>query len=149
MTGLSCVGSCTNTDNYNRQFQYQFSTDSGLGYELRTSTVSANASKAVSETITDSSGQNRLKSATALTLWTDLSSASISTAAIQYGAKAVPDISSSFKGGYMRPDLAKTITFTSNKVNNIYEQYTISSGVFYYKLSSAGAYSSISFSGSS
>lgn len=149
MTGLSCVGSCTNTDNYNRQFQYQFSTDSGLGYEIRTSTVNANASKAVSETITDSSGQNRLKSATALTLWTDLSSASISTAAIQYGAKAVPDISSSFKGGYMRPDLAKAITFTSNKVNNIYEQYTISSGVFYYKLSSAGAYSSISFSGSS
>ena len=149
MTGLSCVGSCTNTDNYSRQFQYQFSTDSGLGYVTRTSTVNANASKAVSETITDSSGQNRLKSATTLTLWTDLASASISTAAIQYGSKADPDISSSFKGGYMRPDTAKTITFTSNKVNNIYEQYTITSGVFYYKLSSAGAYTSISFSGSS
>ena len=81
--------------------------------------------------------------------WTDNPIDSV-TATMQYSStKETPVISSSFKGGYWRPDTAKTITFTSTNITMIDEQYTVSSGVFYYKLSSAGSYTSVSFSGSS
>lgn len=62
--------------------------------------------------------------------------------------KATPVISASFKGGYMRPDVANSIQFTPDHLDTIYTQYTIKSGVFYYKLSSASNYSTISFTGS-
>lgn len=65
-----------------------------------------------------------------------------------YGSKATPSVSCSFRGGYVRPDQAKALTFSSNYVANIDEQYTIQSGVFYYKLTSASSYSSESFTGS-
>ena len=70
------------------------------------------------------------------------------SASYVYGSKATPSVSCSFKGGYVRPDQAKALTFTSNYVANIDEQYTIKSGVFYYKLASASSYSSESFTGS-
>lgn len=70
------------------------------------------------------------------------------TASFVYGSKAAPSVSASFKGGYLRPDQAHTITFTSNKVEGIDEQYTITSGIFYYKLTGASTYTSISFTGS-
>lgn len=66
-----------------------------------------------------------------------------------YGSKATPIISASFKGGYIRPDVANTITFTSNKINYIDEQYTVASGTLRYKLSSASTWTSINFSGNS
>lgn len=70
------------------------------------------------------------------------------SASYVYGSKATPSVSCSFKGGYVRPDQAKALTFSSNYVANIDEQYTIQSGVFYYKLTSASSYSSESFTGS-
>ena len=81
--------------------------------------------------------------------WTDNPIDSV-TATMQYSsAKETPVISSSFKGGYWRPDTAKTITFTSTNITMIDEQYTVSSGVFYYKLTSASTYQSVSFTGTS
>lgn len=71
------------------------------------------------------------------------------TASYTYGSKATPSISASFRGGYMRPDVANTITFSSNKINYIDEQYTVESGTLRYKLSSASAWESINFSGNS
>ena len=71
------------------------------------------------------------------------------TASYTYGSKATPSISASFRGGYMRPDVANTITFSSNKINYIDEQYTVASGTLRYKLSSASAWESINFSGNS
>ena len=70
------------------------------------------------------------------------------SASYVYGTKATPSVSCSFKGGYVRPDQSKALTFASNYVANIDEQYTIKSGVFYYKLTSASSYSSESFTGS-
>lgn len=70
------------------------------------------------------------------------------SASYVYGSKATPSVSCSFSGGYVRPDQAKALTFSSNYVANIDEQYTIQSGVFYYKLTSASSYSSESFTGS-
>ena len=70
------------------------------------------------------------------------------TAVVNYGDKVTPSVSCSFKGGYVRPDQAKTMTFTSNRsIYDIEEEYTIKSGVFYYKLASASSYSSESFTG--
>lgn len=66
-----------------------------------------------------------------------------------YGSKATPSISASFKGGYLRPDVANTITFTSNKINYIDEQYSVASGTLRYKLSSASTWTSINFTGNS
>lgn len=70
------------------------------------------------------------------------------TASVIYTSKATPSVSCSFKGGYVRPDQSKAMTFTSNRIDNIEEQYTVKSGVFYYKLTSASSYSSESFTGS-
>lgn len=71
------------------------------------------------------------------------------TASVNYGEKVTPSVSCSFKGGYVRPDQAKTMTFISNRsIYSIEEEYTIKSGVFYYKLASASSYSSESFTGS-
>ena len=69
------------------------------------------------------------------------------SASYTYGSKATPSISASFKGGYIRPDVANAITFTSNKINYIDEQYTIESGTLRYKLSSASTWTSINFTG--
>ena len=71
------------------------------------------------------------------------------TASYTYGSKATPSISASFKGGYLRPDVANTITFTSNKINYIDEQYSVASGTLRYKLSSASTWTSINFTGNS
>lgn len=71
------------------------------------------------------------------------------SASYVYGSKATPSISPSFKGGYLRPDKAHTFSFMSNYVDNIDEQYTIKSGVFYYKQSTASSYTSRSFTGAS
>lgn len=69
------------------------------------------------------------------------------SASYVYGSKATPSISPSFKGGYLRPDKDHTFSFMSNYVDNIDEQYTIKSGVFYYKQSTASSYTSIPFTG--
>lgn len=71
------------------------------------------------------------------------------SASYTYGSKATPSISASFKGGYLRPDVANTIKFTSNKINYIDEQYTVASGTLRYKLSSASTWTSINFTGNS
>lgn len=71
------------------------------------------------------------------------------SASYTYGSKATPSISASFKGGYLRPDVANTITFTSNKINYIDEQYSVASGTLRYKLSSASTWTSINFTGNS
>ena len=71
------------------------------------------------------------------------------SASYTYGSKATPSISASFKGGYLRPDVANTITFTSNKINYIDEQYTVESGTLRYKLSNASSWTSINFTGNS
>lgn len=71
------------------------------------------------------------------------------SASYTYGSKATPSISASFKGGYLRPDVANTITFTSNKINYIDEQYSVASGTLRYKLSSASTWTSINFTGKS
>mgnify|MGYP003300984500 CR=1 FL=1 len=71
------------------------------------------------------------------------------TASYTYGSKATPSISASFRGGYIRPDVANTIIFTSNKINYIDEQYTVESGTLRYKLSSASSWTSINFTGNS
>lgn len=64
------------------------------------------------------------------------------------GTKATPTGNTSFSGGFI--DFSKNfkINFGINYISHIDEQYTISSGVFYYKLTSAGSYSSLSFNGS-
>ena len=140
-TGIAVTASVTNSDNYSREFQYQIWCE-GYSGTSGTGTIGANTSKTLSVTLPWT------PSAANVTLWTDLETAAVSAATMQYGSQATPDISASFKGGYVDPALAKTITFTSNKINDIYEQYTISSGVFYYKLDSAGAYTSINLSDS-
>ena len=70
------------------------------------------------------------------------------TGARVYGSKAPFTAQASFKGGYMRPDVANSITFTADKLFNVKAQYTIKSGKFYYKKTSDTAYSNISFTGS-
>lgn len=74
---------------------------------------------------------------------------SLNSLTVQYGSKADPSISSSFRGGYLNPTKANTITFTSNLIERLYEQYTITSGVFYYKTTSASTYQNIAFTGTS
>lgn len=64
-----------------------------------------------------------------------------------YTTKADPSITCSIRGGYLRPDQANTFVFTSNRVAGIDEQYTVKSGVFYYKLAAASSYTSIPFTG--
>lgn len=68
---------------------------------------------------------------------------------VLYGDKAEPNISSSFRGGYLNPAKNNSITFSSNKISTIFDQYSITSGVLYYKTSSASAYQSIAFTGTS
>lgn len=70
-------------------------------------------------------------------------------ASYTYGSKATPSISASFRGGYMRPDVANTITFSSNKINYIDEQYAVESGTLRYKVSGASSWTSINFTGNS
>lgn len=74
---------------------------------------------------------------------------SLNSLTIQYGSKADPSISSSFKGGYLNPAKTQAITFTSNTIDLLYEQYTITGGVFYYKTEDASTYQSIAFTGTS
>lgn len=50
-------------------------------------------------------------------------------------------------GGYLPAHLSNRITLTATEPASILIPYTVSSGVFYYKKSSASSYSSISFSG--
>lgn len=64
------------------------------------------------------------------------------TAAYTYGTKATPTASCNITGGYINPTVAQTFRFTPEEIDYIDEQYTISSGTLYYKLKSAGAYTS-------
>ena len=66
-----------------------------------------------------------------------------------YGAKATPVGNTSFSGGYLNPAKSNSISFGINNISNIDVQYSVSSGVFYYKKTIDQSYQQIAFSGSS
>lgn len=71
------------------------------------------------------------------------------TLSFGYGEKAVPVPTASYTGGFIDWTKSQTITFGTDLIDNIDEQYTVASGTFYYKQSSAGSYTSKSFTGDS
>lgn len=86
---------------------------------------------------------------TAKIVYNYINALSISVSATPiYGNKAPFTVQASFKGGYMRPDVANSITFTADAITNVVAQYTIKSGKFYYKKTSDTSYNNISFTGS-
>lgn len=66
-----------------------------------------------------------------------------------YGSKADPTANASYTGGFCDRAKAKTIQFGTDLNPDIDEQYTVSSGTFYYRATGAGSYTSIAFSGDS
>ena len=65
-----------------------------------------------------------------------------------YGSKATPVGNTTFTGGYLNPAKSNSFSFGINYISNVDSQYTVSSGIFYYKKSSDGTYTQKSFSGS-
>lgn len=155
MTSLVVGLSVRNSNNYGLYCSfsvYVYNSNGGLITSVTTydQPPAVGAGQTVSTSYTFTSSDALEKSATVTASGeTSGMSASATSATINYGAKADPNISASFRGGYWRPDRAKTITYTSNRISGIYEQYTVSSGVFYYKLSSASTYQSVMFTGTS
>jgi len=58
-------------------------------------------------------------------------------------------IESSKKSGYLPADISNTVKVLPTTVSSMIEQYTVESGVFYYKKSSGSTYTSIAFTGDS
>lgn len=70
-------------------------------------------------------------------------------ATMNYGSKAQPSGYCSFSGGYVNPFSSKTFTFGVNYISDIDEQYTISSGTFYYKQTTDSEWTSMALSNKS
>lgn len=66
---------------------------------------------------------------------------------MNYGSKAVPVATSTFASGFIDPAKSKEISFGMQNISGIDEQYSIRSGVLYYKKSTDSGYHSLSFSG--
>ena len=66
-----------------------------------------------------------------------------------YGSKATPIGHSTFSGGYLNPAKDNEIGFGIDYISNIDSQYSVSSGIFYYKKNSDNSYTQIAFNGSS
>ena len=66
-----------------------------------------------------------------------------------YGSKAVPVGNSGFSGGFLNPAKDNSISFGINHIDGIDTQYSVASGVFYYKKTTDQSYQQIAFSGSS
>ena len=69
--------------------------------------------------------------------------------AFGYAEKAVPVANASFTGGFFDWTKANTIKFGTDFIENLDEQYTVASGTFYIKRTSASSYSSRAFTGDS
>ena len=68
------------------------------------------------------------------------------SAVYNYGSKAVPTVYGSPSSGFVNPAKDRVFSFGVNSISGIDEQYTVSSGTFYYKESSADSYTSIAMS---
>ena len=68
------------------------------------------------------------------------------SAVYNYGSKAVPTVYGSPSSGFVNPAKDRVFSFGANSISGIDEQYTVSSGTFYYKESSADSYTSIAMS---
>lgn len=64
------------------------------------------------------------------------------TASYTYGSKATPTASCSITGGFVDRSTDQTFKFSADAIDYIDEQYSIASGTLYYKLSTAGSYTS-------
>lgn len=66
---------------------------------------------------------------------------------VGYGDKKVPTAVADFSGGFIDFTKANGVIFGTEEAPEIEEQYTVSSGTFYYRQTGAGSYSSIAFTG--
>lgn len=64
-----------------------------------------------------------------------------------YGAKATPNVYSSFSGGYVNPNNDLDIRFSVGYIDNIDVQYSVTSGVLYIKNTNSSTYTNYSFTG--
>lgn len=102
------------------------------------------AGTTISQTITSNASQ-----VTPYIFATSYSSPSCSSvsAVYNYGSKAVPTVYGSPSSGFVNPANDNLFSFGSNYISGIDEQYTVSSGTFYYKKTSEENYTSDAFSG--
>ncbi len=69
------------------------------------------------------------------------------TVSTVYGSKKVPTATASFTGGFIDFTKANSINFGTKSSSDIDEQYTVSSGTFYFRETGAGSYTAIAFTG--
>ena len=102
------------------------------------------AGTTISQTITSNASQ-----VTPYIFATSYSSPSCSSvsAVYNYGSKATPTVYGSPSSGFVNPDSDHVFSFGANTISGIDEQYTVSSGTFYYKESTASTYTSIAMTG--